>query len=59
MAVNPAVDEKFTIEPPANVDVGMIAPKGPGHLLRSVYRAGGGVPDAAVAATALRALVRV
>jgi ketol-acid reductoisomerase len=32
------------IEPPANVDVGMIAPKGPGHLLRSVYRAGGGVP---------------
>jgi len=32
------------IDPPANVDVGMIAPKGPGHLLRSVYRAGGGVP---------------
>ena len=32
------------IEPLANVDVGMIAPKGPGHLLRSVYRAGGGVP---------------
>jgi ketol-acid reductoisomerase len=32
------------IEPPANIDVGMIAPKGPGHLLRSVYRAGGGVP---------------
>jgi ketol-acid reductoisomerase len=32
------------IEPPAHVDVGMIAPKGPGHLLRSVYRAGGGVP---------------
>ncbi len=32
------------IEPPAGVDVGMVAPKGPGHLLRSVYRAGGGVP---------------
>jgi ketol-acid reductoisomerase len=32
------------IDPPAIVDVGMIAPKGPGHLLRSVYRAGGGVP---------------
>jgi ketol-acid reductoisomerase len=32
------------IEPPAEVDVGMVAPKGPGHLLRSVYRAGGGVP---------------
>jgi ketol-acid reductoisomerase len=32
------------IDPPGNVDVGMIAPKGPGHLLRSVYRAGGGVP---------------
>jgi ketol-acid reductoisomerase len=32
------------IDPPAIVDVGMIAPKGPGHLLRSVYQAGGGVP---------------
>ena len=32
------------IEPPANVDVGMVAPKGPGHLLRSVYEQGGGVP---------------
>ena len=32
------------IDPPGIVDVGMIAPKGPGHLLRSVYRAGGGVP---------------
>src|SRR5207253_10392553 len=30
--------------PPGNVDVGMVAPKGPGHLLRSVYQAGGGVP---------------
>jgi ketol-acid reductoisomerase len=32
------------ITPPADVDVGMVAPKGPGHLLRSVYRQGGGVP---------------
>ncbi len=32
------------IVPPATVDVGMVAPKGPGHLLRSVYVAGGGVP---------------
>ena len=32
------------IKPPASVDVGMVAPKGPGHLLRSVYEQGGGVP---------------
>jgi ketol-acid reductoisomerase len=32
------------IDPPADVDVGMVAPKGPGHLLRSVYEQGGGVP---------------
>ena len=32
------------IDPPGTVDVGMVAPKGPGHLLRSVYQAGGGVP---------------
>ena len=32
------------IAPDAGVDVGMVAPKGPGHLLRSVYVAGGGVP---------------
>ena len=32
------------ITPPEFVDVGMVAPKGPGHLLRSVYRQGGGVP---------------
>ena len=30
--------------PPGDIDVGMVAPKGPGHLLRSVYEAGGGVP---------------
>jgi ketol-acid reductoisomerase len=33
------------IDPPGIVDVGMVAPKGPGHLLRSVYSAGGGVPS--------------
>jgi ketol-acid reductoisomerase len=32
------------ILPPADVDLGMVAPKGPGHLLRSVYGQGGGVP---------------
>ncbi|MEO5705227.1 MAG: ketol-acid reductoisomerase [Candidatus Limnocylindrales bacterium] len=32
------------ITPGPGVDVGMVAPKGPGHLLRSVYSAGGGVP---------------
>jgi len=32
------------IDPPASIDVGMVAPKGPGHLVRSVYQAGGGVP---------------
>jgi ketol-acid reductoisomerase len=32
------------IVPPADIDVGMVAPKGPGHLVRSVYQAGGGVP---------------
>src|SRR3989442_13444346 len=32
------------IDPPGGVDVGMVAPKGPGHLVRSVYQAGGGVP---------------
>ena len=33
-----------TIVPPADVDVVMIAPKGPGHLVRRVYAEGGGVP---------------
>jgi ketol-acid reductoisomerase len=32
------------ILPPADVDVIMIAPKGPGHLVRSEYVKGGGVP---------------
>jgi ketol-acid reductoisomerase len=32
------------IVPPKNIDVIMIAPKGPGHLVRSEYEKGGGVP---------------
>jgi len=32
------------IIPPHNVDVFMIAPKGPGHLVRSVFLEGSGVP---------------
>ncbi len=32
------------IEPPAGVDVGMVAPKGPGHLVRRQYEEGRGVP---------------
>jgi ketol-acid reductoisomerase len=33
-----------TIQPPANVDVSMIAPKSPGHRVREVFQEGGGVP---------------
>lgn len=33
------------IIPPANVDVFMVAPKGPGHLVRRTFVEGGGVPD--------------
>lgn len=33
-----------TITPPENVDVIMVAPKGPGHTVRSEYERGGGVP---------------
>ncbi|MEX2254685.1 MAG: ketol-acid reductoisomerase, partial [Acidimicrobiia bacterium] len=32
------------IKPPKGVDVWMIAPKGPGHLVRRTYEDGGGVP---------------
>jgi ketol-acid reductoisomerase len=32
------------ITPPAGVDVGMIAPKGPGHLVRRQFTEGSGVP---------------
>lgn len=33
-----------TIVPPKNVNVIMVAPKGPGHLVRSEFEKGGGVP---------------
>ena len=33
-----------TIVPPTDVDVLMVAPKGPGHLVRSEFEKGGGVP---------------
>jgi len=33
-----------TITPPADVDVVMVAPKGPGHTVRWEYERGGGVP---------------
>jgi len=32
------------IEPPADLDVLMVAPKGPGHLVRRTYTEGSGVP---------------
>ena len=32
------------IVPPAGVDVGMVAPKGPGHMVRRQYEEGSGVP---------------
>jgi ketol-acid reductoisomerase len=32
------------ITPPANVDVAMVAPKGPGHLVRRQFQEGRGVP---------------
>jgi len=32
------------IEPREDLDVGMVAPKGPGHTVRSEYQRGGGVP---------------
>jgi ketol-acid reductoisomerase len=32
------------ITPPADVDVAMVAPKGPGHLVRRTFAEGGGVP---------------
>ena len=32
------------VVPPDDVDVFMVAPKGPGHLVRRVYEEGGGVP---------------
>ncbi len=32
------------IKPPSDVDVYMVAPKGPGHLVRRIYKEGSGVP---------------
>ncbi len=32
------------VEPPADVDVALVAPKGPGHLVRRQYTEGSGVP---------------
>lgn len=32
------------VEPPKGVDLLLVAPKGPGHLVRSEYTSGGGVP---------------
>jgi ketol-acid reductoisomerase len=32
------------VTPPPGVDVAMVAPKGPGHLVRRTYTEGGGVP---------------
>ncbi|HZA79426.1 MAG TPA: ketol-acid reductoisomerase, partial [Acidimicrobiales bacterium] len=39
------------IRPPRGVDVGMVAPKGPGHLLRRTYEEGGGIPCLIAVAT--------
>ncbi|MCY0905435.1 ketol-acid reductoisomerase [Arthrobacter sp. H14-L1] len=33
------------IKPPADVDVALVAPKGPGHVVRREFEAGRGVPD--------------
>lgn len=33
------------VVPPAGVDCALVAPKGPGHLVRSEYEKGGGVPS--------------
>src|SRR5688500_42630 len=32
------------VEPPQGVDIALVAPKGPGHLVRSEFVKGGGVP---------------
>ncbi len=32
------------VDAPANIDVAMVAPKGPGHLVRREYQSGSGVP---------------
>ncbi len=35
----------YQIEPPEEVDVALVAPKGPGHVVRSMYEDGLGVPN--------------
>ncbi len=42
------------VEPPAGVDTLLVAPKGPGHLVRSEYVKGGGVPSLIALAPVLR-----
>jgi ketol-acid reductoisomerase len=32
------------VDPPAGVDIGLVAPKGPGHMVRRQYEEGSGVP---------------
>ena len=32
------------IQPPSDIDVSMVAPKGPGHMLRTLYKEGIGMP---------------
>jgi ketol-acid reductoisomerase len=34
----------YQVLPPENIDVVMVAPKGPGHMVRRVYEEGSGVP---------------
>ncbi len=43
-----------TIQPPADIDVTMIAPKSPGHRVREVFQEGGGVPGACSRCTRTR-----
>ena len=33
------------VTPPPGIDTALVAPKGPGHLVRSEYEKGGGVPS--------------
>jgi ketol-acid reductoisomerase len=34
----------FQIVPPKNVDVSMVAPKAPGHMMRAIYKENAGPP---------------
>ena len=45
-SIQPHLNVRFDqILPPPGVDVAMVAPKGPGHLVRRTYTEGGGVPS--------------